>query len=69
MLADIELCSKLVETLTNAGQRVEIRNVHTLTEIDHAKLIEIDAKVVDAFDAQMRKLEDLDKSVSRVYDG
>ncbi|KAF9693090.1 hypothetical protein EKO04_008923 [Ascochyta lentis] len=69
LLADIELCSNLVENLASAGARVEIRNVHALTESDHAKLIEIDAKTADAFDTQMRKLEEIDKSVSKVCSG
>lgn len=69
LLGDIELCSNLIDNLANAGARVEIRNVHALSESDHEKLIEIDAKVVDAFDAQMKKLENIDRAVSRVSDG
>lgn len=65
LLADIELCSNLVDNIANAGARVEIRSVHALTESDHAKLIEIDAKV----DAQMRQLMSIDRSVSRIRDG
>ena len=69
LLADIELCSNLVDNLANAGARVEIRSVHALTESDHTKLIEIDAKVTDAFNAQMRKLENIDEGVSKLRDG
>lgn len=69
LLTDIELCSNLVDNLANAGARVEIRSVHALTESDHVKLIEIDAKVTDAFNAQMRKLENIDESVSKLRDG
>lgn len=69
LLADIELCSSLVDNLANAGARVEIRSVHALSESDHAKLIEIDAKVTDAFNAQMRKLESIDEGVSKLRDG
>lgn len=43
--------------LASAGARVERRNVHALTEADHAKLLDIDRKTVDAFDVQMAKLE------------
>ncbi|KAF2996823.1 hypothetical protein E8E13_002571 [Curvularia kusanoi] len=69
LLDDVELCSNLVDNLANAGARVEIRSLHALTEGDHAKLIEIDAKVSDAFNAQMRKLENIEKKILRVYDG
>lgn len=64
-LRDIELCSNLVDNLAKAGARVEIRSVHALTESDHAKLIEIDAKI----DAQLRQLEGIGKSVSEIRDG
>lgn len=69
LVADIGTCSALVEKLANTGERVEIRNIHALTEIDHALLLEIDRKMVDAFDAQMAKLESIEKGVSRICDG
>jgi hypothetical protein len=69
LIADIELCSTLVESLANAGARIEIWNIHVFTEAGHAKLAEIDAKMDRASCAQMEKLENMDKSVSRMCNG
>ncbi|KAF1966616.1 hypothetical protein BU23DRAFT_544051 [Bimuria novae-zelandiae CBS 107.79] len=52
LIEDIELYSDLVEGFARAGARVEVRNIHALTEADHRGLAGIDAKIKAAFDAQ-----------------
>ena len=43
--------------------------MHDLTESDHAKLVEIDMKIGDAFTAQMKMLEQLNRGIAQLFDG
>ncbi|CAN9304554.1 unnamed protein product [Alternaria sp. RS040] len=58
----IQECSKAVDDLANAGARVEVRDVHILTELQHAQVRELDSKLLkvlekqENFDAKMVQL-------------
>jgi hypothetical protein len=68
LVADIESCSTLVEGLANGGARVEIRDIHVLSELDHTKLTEIDAKLEKVYDGQKGQLTEINANVLRLSD-
>jgi hypothetical protein len=66
LLEEIEHSSGHVESLAVAGARVEVRSIHALTTVDHARLVELDVKVETTFNAQNRKLENMEKCISSI---
>ena len=68
LLVDIKRSSDLVESFAVVGARVEVRNIHALTKVDHTRLVEIDANWKMALDAQTRKLESMDVRISSISD-
>jgi hypothetical protein len=52
LVEQIQLCSKAVDDLANAGARVEIRDVRTLTELQHAQIRGLDVKLLKVLEEQ-----------------
>ncbi|RYO32752.1 hypothetical protein AA0111_g4532 [Alternaria arborescens] len=52
LVEHIRECSKAVDDLANAGARVEIRDVRTLTELQHAQIRELDLKLLKVLEEQ-----------------
>ncbi|CAN9197680.1 unnamed protein product [Alternaria alternata] len=52
LVEHIRECSKAVDDLANTGARVEIRDVRTLTELQHAQIRELDSKLLKVLEEQ-----------------
>jgi hypothetical protein len=63
LVADIEICSTLVENLANGGARVEIRKIHALSELEQKKLEDIDAKMESLFHAQSTQIAGVNANI------